>query len=204
MFRLQLEKESSIPDLVIEHDFVWALDQIVGEVRSVLTRISPGEAESFIQELEKAKRIFCFGAGRSGFVLRTFCMRLMQMGFTVYYVGETITPRIQPGDLLIAISGSGETGHTCGLVKQAHKRQARTVALTAHRDSAIGRLADLSLVIPGTTKLTLAQEEDSHQCPGSLFEQAAFLFLEAVVMQLFHLRLGRDQEQLLARHADLE
>ena len=101
-------------------------------------------------------------------------MRLMQLGFTVFYVGETITPRIQPGDLLIAISGSGETGHTCGLVKQAHNRQARTVALTAHRNSAIGQLADLILIIPGTTKLTLAKEEDSHQCPGSLFEQAAF------------------------------
>lgn len=204
MFRLHLQKEPVIFDQKIDRDFTWALDQIIGEVRSVLMRISPKEAESFIQELEKANRIFCFGAGRSGFVLRTFCMRLMQLGFTVYYVGETITPRIQPGDLLIAISGSGETGHTCGLVKQAHNRQARTVALTAHQNSAIGQLADLILAIPGTTKLTLAKEEDSHQCPGSLFEQAAFLFLEAVVMQLFHLRLGRDQEQVLARHADLE
>jgi 6-phospho-3-hexuloisomerase len=204
MFRLQLQKEPETLDRVTESDFTWALDQIVGEVRFVLARVSPGEAENFIQELEKANRIFCFGAGRSGFVLRTFCMRLMQLGFSVFYVGETITPRIQPGDLLIAISGSGETGHTCGLVKQAHNRQARTVALTAHRDSAIGQLADLTLVIPGTTKLTLAKEEDSHQCPGSLFEQAAFLFMEAVVMQLFHLRLGRDREQMLSRHADLE
>ena len=131
----------------------------MGEVRYVLACVSPAEAESFIKELERANRIFCFGAGRSGFVLRTFCMRLMQLGFTVYYVGETITPRIQPGDLLIAVSGSGETGHTCGLIKQAHNRQARTVALTAHRHSPIGQLADLTLVIPGTTKLTLAKEE---------------------------------------------
>jgi 6-phospho-3-hexuloisomerase len=204
MFRLHLPKEPGTLDLVTENDFNWALDQIVAEVRSVLRRVPAGVAESFIQELEKANRIFCFGAGRSGFVLRTFCMRLMQLGFTVYYVGETITPRIQPSDLLIAISGSGETGHTCGLVKQAHNRQARTVALTAHQHSAIGQLADLTLAIPGTTKLTLEKEEDSHQCPGSLFEQAAFLFLEAVVMQLFHLRLGRDRAQMLARHADLE
>ena len=204
MFRLHLQKEPGSFDKVTDRDLTWALDQIIGEVRSVLWRLDPQEAESFIRELEKANRIFCFGAGRSGFVLRTFCMRLMQLGFTVYYVGETITPRIQPGDLLIAISGSGETGHTCGLVKQAHNRQARTVALTAHGNSAIGQLADLVLAIQGTTKLTLAKEEDSHQCPGSLFEQAAFLFLEAVVMQLFHLRLGRDQEQMLARHADLE
>ncbi|MBM4288320.1 MAG: 6-phospho-3-hexuloisomerase [Deltaproteobacteria bacterium] len=204
MFRLHVQHEPGFLHVAEERDFTWALDQIVGEVRHVLARVSPAQAETFIQELETAQRIFCFGAGRSGFVLRTFCMRLMQLGFSVFYVGETITPRIQPGDLLIAISGSGETGHTCGLVKQAHNRQARTAAITAHRNSAIGNLADLTLVIPGTTKLTLAQEEDSHQCPGSLFEQAAFLFLETVVMQLFHRRLGRDREQMLARHADLE
>ena len=204
MFRLRLQQEPETFNAKTDQEFAWALNQILQEVRYVLTRVDPDGAAAFIQELEKAQRIFCFGAGRSGFVLRTFCMRLMQLGYQVFYVGETITPRIQPGDLLIAISGSGETGHTCGLVKQAHHREARTVALTAHRDSAIGQLADLTLVIPGTTKLTLAKEEDSHQCPGSLFEQAAFLFLEAVVMQLFHLRLGRDREQLLARHADLE
>ncbi len=186
------------------HDLGWALDQILGELRPVLDRINPLEAETFLQELETARRIFCFGAGRSGFVLRTFCMRLMQLGFTVYYVGETITPRLQPGDALVAISGSGETGHTCGLVRQARHRQARTLALTAHRDSAIGRLADVVVLIPGTTKLILAAEEDSHQCPGSLFEQAAFLFLEALVLLLFHRRLGRDRDQMLARHADLE
>jgi len=185
-------------------DWSWALDQIMGEIRPVLKRIAPHEAETLLRELEAARRIFCFGAGRSGFVLRSFCMRLMQLGFTVYYVGETITPRIQPGDVLVTISGSGETGHTCGLVRQAHSRRARTVALTAHRNSAIGRLADLTVVIPGTTKLTLDQEEESHQCPGSLFEQAAFLFLEAVVLLLFHRRLGRDRQELLARHADLE
>lgn len=204
MFRLRLQQEPDYSDPKAGQEFSWALSQILEEVRYVLTRVDSEGAADFIQELEKAQRIFCFGAGRSGFVLRTFCMRLMQLGFQVFYVGETITPRIQPGDLLIAISGSGETGHTCGLVKQAQHREARTVALTAHRDSAIGQLADLALVIPGTTKLSLAKEEDSHQCPGSLFEQAAFLYLEAVVMQLFHLRLGRDREQLLARHADLE
>lgn len=204
MFQLPATPELEMVEPPMVRDLAWAVDQIVGEIRPVLSRLAPDEAEAFLQALEQARRIFCFGAGRSGFVLRTFCMRLMQLDFTVYYVGETITPRIQPGDVLLAISGSGETGHTCGLVRQAHSRQAHTVALTAHRESAIGHLADVTIVIPGTTKLTLDQEEESHQCPGSLFEQAAFLFLEAVVLLLFHRRLNRDREQLLARHADLE
>ena len=68
MFRLHLQKEPVIFDQKTDRDFTWALDQIIGEVRSVLMHVPPKEAESFIQELEKANRIFCFGAGRSGFV----------------------------------------------------------------------------------------------------------------------------------------
>ena len=188
----------------VDFDFPQAWHRLLLEINQVLSRVPAGAAESLIAALEQAPRIFGFGAGRSGFVLRSFCMRLMQLGYQVYYVGETTTPRLQAGDLLVVISGSGETPHTLGLVQQARQRQAFTVALTAHRSSSLGQLVDLVVLIPGTTKLTLAEEEDSHQCPGSLFEQAAFLFLEAVVLLLFHRRWGRDKAQVLARHADLE
>ena len=36
-------------------------------------------------------------------------MRLMHLGFNVYVVGETVTPAVETDDLLIVISGSGET-----------------------------------------------------------------------------------------------
>jgi len=35
------------------------------------------------------------------------------------------------------------------------------------------------------------------QCPGSLFEQASFLFLEAVVLILYQRRLGHNQGDVL-------
>lgn len=184
--------------------FSTALKQLLREIDQVLSRLRPYEAETLVKELEAAPRVFGFGTGRSGFILRTFCMRLMQLGIKVYYVGETITPRIQPGDLLVVMSGSGETSHTYELLQQAQRRQAKTIAITAHRESSIGRQADMAIVVPGTTKLTLAQEAESFQCPGSLFEQTVFLFLEAVVMIIFQQRLGRDGNKVLARHADLE
>ncbi len=181
-----------------------ALHQLLEEVQQVLNRLPSDAAAVVIRELEAAARIYCFGAGRSGFILRSFCMRLMQLGFSVYYIGETITPRIQSGDLLVVMSGSGETAHTCEIVRQAKSRQVRTLALTAHAGSTLGREADVTVVLPGTTKLTLAQETESFQCPGSLFEQAAFLFLETAVMILFQRRCSRNRDEVLARHADLE
>ena len=147
---------------------------------------------------------FGCASGRSGFILRGYLMRLMHLGFTVYFVGETTTPRIRPGDLLVVMSGSGETAFPREMQRRANGAGARTLAVTAHADSTIGREAQVVITIPGTTKLTRTQEAASVQCPGSLFEQATFLFLEAVVLILYQRRAGRDQSEVLERHADLE
>ena len=184
--------------------FTEALDQMHEELGGVLSRLTPDLAETLIREVQAAPRIFGCATGRSGFILRGFLMRLMHLGFNVYFVGETITPRIRPGDLLIIMSGSGETAQPREMQRRANAVGARTLALTTHRESTIGREAQVVLIIPGTTKLTRTQEADSVQCPGSLFEQATFLFLEAVVLILYPRRLGHNQGEVLDRHADLE
>lgn len=181
-----------------------ALDQMLQELGGVFARLNPDLAETLIREIEAAPRIFGCAVGRSGFILRGFLMRLMHLGLTVYVVGETVTPRLRPGDLLIVISGSGETAQPREVLRRANSVGARTLALTACPDSTIGREARVTLHLPGTTKLTLAQEPASAQCPGSLFEQAAFLFLEAVVLILYKHRLGQNRDEMLSRHADVE
>jgi 6-phospho-3-hexuloisomerase len=181
-----------------------ALAQMHQEVGAVLAQLTPDLAESLIRELTRGPRIFGGAVGRSGFILRGFLMRLMHLGFQVYAVGDTTTPRIRPGDLLLVLSGSGETVQPREIQRRANVVGARTMAITAHPESTIGQEAAVTLVIPGTTKLTLKQEAASMQCPGSLFEQAAFFFLEAVVLLLYQRHLDHDHHQVLSRHADLE
>ncbi len=181
-----------------------ALDQMLQELGGVFQRLAPHLAETLIREIDAAPRIFGCAVGRSGFILRGFLMRLMHLGMTVFVVGETITPRLAPGDLLIVMSGSGETPQPREVLRRANAVGARTLALTAAPDSTIGREAQVVIHIPGTTKLTLAQEPASAQCPGSLFEQATFLFLEGVVLIYYQHRLGQNQTAVLSRHADVE
>ncbi|MBW1991186.1 MAG: SIS domain-containing protein [Deltaproteobacteria bacterium] len=181
-----------------------ALDQMLRELGGVFACLAPGLAETLIQEIDRAPRIFGCATGRSGFILRGFLMRLMHLGFTIYVVGETVTPRLEPHDLLIVISGSGETPQPREVLRRANAIGARTLALTACPDSTIGREARVTLHIPGTTKLASAREPSSAQCPGSLFEQATFLFLEGVVLILYRQRLGQNREEMLARHANVE
>jgi 6-phospho-3-hexuloisomerase len=200
----QLPREASFSTAPQTRQFSQALDLMRGELGGVLSQLTPEMAETLMREVEAAPRVFGCATGRSGFILRGFLMRLMHMGFTAYVVGETITPRLRPGDLLLVMSGSGETPQPREILRRANEVGARTLALTASKDSTIGREAQVVIPVPGTTKLIQAQEPASAQCPGSLFEQATFLFLEAVVLILFQRHVGRDREEMLSRHADLE
>src|SRR5437773_11387674 len=80
-------------------------------VKDSIDHVSEREVSGFIELLvkEKSRRILVLGVGRSGLIGRGFAMRLMHLGFSVYVMGETITPAIGKGDLVIAISGSGKT-----------------------------------------------------------------------------------------------
>ncbi|QYO62744.1 hypothetical protein [Leptolyngbya sp. 7M] len=92
------ETSDSIPN----ESFAQSIQLILDENRRVLDKISYFALEQLAQTITVANRIFVFGGGRSGLVMRMTAMRLMHLGCQVYVVGETITPSIARGDLLIA------------------------------------------------------------------------------------------------------
>ena len=67
--------------------------------------------------------MFCAGAGRSGFQVKGFAMRLMHMGISSYVVGETCTPNIKEGGLLVICSGSGETKSLVNHAKKSERNR---------------------------------------------------------------------------------
>lgn len=87
------------------------LTTILAEISQVLSHIPEDDLEITAKRLEQAPRIFVIGEGRSGLMARAFAMRLMHLGAVSYVIGETITPAIAEGDILVAISGSGRTHH---------------------------------------------------------------------------------------------
>jgi len=178
-------------------------DLILEENRYLLKCLGDESGENFIQTIKKAGSIFFFAQGRAGFILRCFCMRLMHLGFQVYFCGETVTPAIGRGDLLIVLSGSGETPSTVEAVGSAKEHHALTCGILGSLDSKIAALLDMSIHLPGTTKLRRDDEPQSLQMAGSLFEQSAFLFLEAVVLNLYQQR-KKDVGPVSSRHAVIE
>jgi 6-phospho-3-hexuloisomerase len=179
------------------------MEIIFKENRSLVKQISEKAAKDFIQRIRNAESIFFSAQGRSGFILRCFCMRLMHLGYRVYFCGETITPAITGKDLLIVLSGSGDTPSTLEAVKSAKQHSAEIYGILGNIDSEIGSMVDRSVHIPGTTKLCRAGEPESLQMAGSLFEQSAFLFLEAVVLKIYQTR-KKDIGSVSPRHAVIE
>lgn len=161
------------------------IETVFEENRRLLEGIEADAVENFTSAIRNAKAIFCSAQGRSGFVLRCFCMRLMHLGFRVYFSGETVTPSINPGDLLIVLTGSGETSSIVDAVRISKERRAVTYGILGNLNSRVASMVDGSIYLPGTTKLCRDDEALSVQMSGSLFEQGAFLFLESVILGLY-------------------
>jgi 6-phospho-3-hexuloisomerase len=178
-------------------------ESILDENRNLLKGVSKEQVYDLIEGIDKAGRIFCTAQGRSGYILRCFCMRLMQFGYQAFFVGETITPRIDKGDLLIVLSGSGQTTFTQEWIRVSRRNGATTFGVIGVEGSPIGKALDYSLVLPAGSKQESSKEVYSIQPPGSLFEQAAFVLLETIALALYQ-KQGADPRTILERHANLE
>jgi 6-phospho-3-hexuloisomerase len=175
---------------------------VLAENARTLAGIDPAAAEGLMRQIREAPRIFTLGEGRSGLVLRMFAMRLMHLGLQVYVVGETTTPSIRTGDLLVAISGSGETSVVVGMASKAREMGVQVAAVTTAAGSALAKTAHVVVMVPAAAKLDRSGAL-SQQFAGSLFEQASLLFFDAVFYVLAH-AAQESAETLWAQHTNLE
>jgi 6-phospho-3-hexuloisomerase len=196
--------------------FKQAYLEIATFIFRALDTIKLEEIEKFVKTIEEIyranKKILVIGVGRSGLVGRAFAMRLRHLGARSYVVGETITPSVEEGDLLVAISGSGSTQIVVAAAEAAKRMKAKVVAITTYYDSPLGRLADLVVFVPGRTKLASMDDYFARQILGiheplsplgTLFEDASMVVLDAVVAELMK-RLGKNESELARRHANIE
>ena len=175
---------------------------VVQELAAVMERMDGEACEALCGAVLAARRVFLAGAGRSGLAARAFAMRLMHMGLAAYVCGETTTPGAGAGDLLLIVSGSGETGGLPAAAERARAMGCQVALVTVRRSSAIGALADYVVEVPAPTPKA-AHGFRSVQPMGALFEQSCLVLLDAMVMRLME-RLEMNEAEMYARHANLE
>lgn len=193
-----------------------AADEILSGAEKAIKELDLDQVEKMIEMLLEAKdrKIFVVGMGRSGFVGRAFALRLMNLGFNVYFLGETITPAAGKDDLVIAISGTGMTKLVVSAVTVAKEIGTKVIVITSYKESALGQAADLLLLIGGRTKMGWPREEDylarqilGEREPlsplGSIFENNCMVFLDGLIVELMY-RMKKSENDLRMRHATIE
>jgi len=188
------------------------MQKLCQKVSEQCREMDRGDIACFLGSITKAKRIFIGGVGRSGLVASTFGMRLMHLGFTVYVVGEVVTPAIRKGDLLVLVSGSGKTASIVGAMKTAKAKGARVAAITSFPDSPLGKGSDCVVRVKGRrvgrwdadyVNRQLAGRREPIAPLGTLFELATMVFLDSVVEELM-LRYRKSEKELKELHTNLE
>ncbi|WP_115788437.1 6-phospho-3-hexuloisomerase [Arthrobacter silvisoli] len=183
-------------------DIVRNLSLVNDEITDTAAKIDEKQVARLAGYVGNTSRIFVAGAGRSGLVLRMAAMRLMHLGLTVHVAGDTTTPAINSGDLLLVASGSGTTSGVVKSAETAAKAGAHIAAFTTNPDSPLAGLADALVIIPAAQK-TDHGSTVSNQYAGSLFEQVLFVVTEALFQSLWD-NDSQPAEELWLRHANLE
>ena len=197
-----------------EHPVQDMMRLMASRVRSMAGSISDEEVERLLREILAAKRVYVMGAGRSGLVARAFAMRLMHLGLTSYVIGETVTPALDRGDLVVVFSGSGETRSIADIAESAQRIGVRLCLITAKRDSRIARTADCRVVIEtrgdatgdGNAEFEIRQMMGRHKsfAPlGTLFETVSVIFADAVISRLMEIK-EINVDALKGRHVNIE
>lgn len=165
------------------------LSKILAEDRSK----EVGEAVDIVRS---AKKLFVYGVGRSGLAARGFAMRMVQLGLDCYFIGETITPVVSPGDAVLIVSNTGSTMSAVQVANIARRVGAKVVSVTAHRTSKLANASNVVLCVPENH-----DAERPRLAPlGTLFEDATLLLLDGIVAQVME-QLGQTEADMRGRHA---
>lgn len=169
---------------------------ILKHVQEILSEDHGSKIKEMINLIVKSNKIFTYGVGRSGIIGKAFSIRLVQLGLKVYFIGETVTPIVEPNDLVIIISNTGQTMSAIQTANIARRVGANVIAMTGKENSKLAHAANLVIC--------LKPKKDKQQyllAPlGTLFEISSFIFLDGLVAQIMK-KLNQKEEDMRKRHA---
>ncbi|XP_076953040.1 uncharacterized protein LOC143627018 [Bidens hawaiensis] len=184
--------------------------KICNQINSVFTTTSPLQTtvDEISSTASRGGKLFVYGVGREGLMMKALCMRLAHLGLSAHCVGDMNTPPISSNDLLIVSAGPGGFSTVDAICGVARANGARVLVLTAQPES--GSSVKYASVVAHVAAQTMADDSvDGEQrgaslLPmGSVYEGALFVLFEMVVFKLVSV-LGQSPDEIRARHTNLE
>ena len=146
--------------------------------------------------------VFLYGAGRSGFIARSFAQRLMHLGIKSCFISDAVTYQYKDQDLLMLISGSGETTSTVAIAKKAKEIGGKIILLSNNPKSSIGKISDCIVFVKGKSK-DLALSQETLAPYTSLFDISTLAVLDSIGGVLMN-ELGVTEADIDNKHASIE
>jgi 6-phospho-3-hexuloisomerase len=150
--------------------------QIFEEISKVHKTLSQNAVQLLCSEIQRCEgAIVGLGAGRMGYSLQAFMMRLSHLGYASYMIGDTTLPRIGRNDLVIVNSSSGETPSVMLLANIARDHGAKIIGITSGKKSTLSKICDLNIFY---------DEINSDQLMKTIYEQFTYLFFDMCAGEL--------------------
>ncbi|WP_456381326.1 6-phospho-3-hexuloisomerase [Hydrogenimonas sp.] len=177
---------------------------LVRQIECGLRNADEEDFRKFVKYFLQNRRIFISGAGRSGLVGKFFAMRLMHLGNRVFVLGETNTPSIRKGDILVCISASGTTSSVLNAARTAKRHGASIVSVTANPGGPLKEISEFAVIMDSRNgKKRKKKKKKDRKIPlGTSFELSTLMYLEAVIAEIMHICCIKE-ETMKERHVNI-
>lgn len=172
-----------------------SVDFILDNIKKTLETEIEG-TDKFVDYIISSRKVFIYGVGRSGLIAKAFAIRLVQMGLEVFFIGETVTPIVEEGNVVVIVSYTGETMSAMQTANIVRRVGAKVVSITANEHSKLAGASNHVILIHPPK-----DEERKRLAPlGTLFEDATLIYLDGIVAMLME-KLGQSEGGMRKRHS---
>lgn len=176
----------------------------------VILKSNYDQLVEFIGTIASCKRnngskIYLIGAGINKFISLMSAMRFQHLGLNIVSIDDWKFRN--NGDVLVAISSSGESAITLLYAKEAKRTGMRLISITASPGSTLSKLSDVELNLLDIVKrreyleVRVFKNKEARFIPA--FEYAALIVLESVVAQIAE-EFSIKEEDMRKLHANIE
>ncbi len=185
------------------------VDKVQNEIKEVLDSIDESKLNKLVDILSIPNvKVLGYSAGRMGFGLKAFMMRLNHLGIKAYWFGDNYVPPMNENDIFICCSNSGTTKSVANIMDIFRtKANGKVVAFVGNEDSKMGKEADLTIKFKtcngGLNSADDPSKINSIQPMTTLTEQAMFILFDIVTIMLID-KLNINLNETKQFHSNIE
>lgn len=172
------------------------MKDLIKEIQILADGLNQEEIEKVVELISKKNDslIIGLGAGRMGYSLRAFVMRLTHLGFNAFMIGDTGLPRINEDSIILINTSSGETPTIKLYAEQAKNVGATIITFTTNSKSSIGLISNYVVEM---------EKYESNQLMKTLYEQFSFLLFDYIAEKIFT-KMNLEKKWVEKNHSILE